>query len=115
MQIQENDYVIVLSNNVQGLATAVSDLQKKGYVCVGGLVQQDVQLKQAMVLPAECAPIQNYVLVTGSDPDELQKEVVQMLAAGWRLHDGPTSYTTEIQYDRDSTMKSYGITQAMVK
>jgi len=93
MDIKENDYVVVLANSAQPLATSVGDLQKKGYVCVGGLIQDGIKLKQAMVLPAPKEQIKEYVLVTGSHPEALQKEVNAMLAQGWRLHDGPTSYT----------------------
>jgi len=121
MEIKENDYVVVLAKSTQPLATSVSDLQKKGYVCVGGIVQEGIQLKQAMVLPAPKEPIKEYVLVTGSYPEALQKEVNAMLAQGWRLHDGPTSYTaTQTKIAAEGKVfvtqdPGPGLIQAMVK
>jgi hypothetical protein len=115
MEIKENNYAIVMSDDVEALSQSVTFLQKRGYVCIGGLAQEGIKLKQALVLPAPQVPIQDYVLVRGSDPEELEVNVRVMLAQGWRLHDGPTSYATTQVYDRDWTVTTHGIVQAMVK
>ena len=107
-------YDIVEGHRIELLVERVNDRLAEGWKPVGGIMDNTRIFRQTIVLE-EKKKVTDYVLVTGSDPEDLQKEVNAILLQGWSLHDGPTAYTTETVFDRDTSSKSYGVAQAMVK